>query len=289
MFALFFRLAGLPGRIVRAVVRAIDALVDALHWQWVRRHRPPLLRYRGRPGGLQVGPQTEKLFEAWRELVNEPYDPEIHDALLRRLWVASSFPEEEFSVTSLRWTQIGFQSQDPASDFRGGGALSLKCIVYMAETYNDVYRRLSKERPLEAYYPFCASFVNVSFALLDVLGVRNLGADFGRQPIENRCTYGFINLVVLHGDGHGDGHGEARDHPVELAFKEVAVQAMIDLDQTFTAEGAAYMDFPRVRGMVLDALADRMGRRSFPSSRPLCARLLKRGGSSSKVNSKEKI
>lgn len=265
--ALVFDLASLPARLFTVLARVIDTVVETLHWQWVRlTHRPTRI----------LLPDTRRrrhVFATWRERVLEPYDPEAHRPLLRRLWVASSFPEEEFSPTSRRWTSIGFQSPEPATDFRGGGALSLKCMVYMAETYHEEYMRLSAERPLEVYYPFCASFINVSFALLDVLGIRDLGVgdELGRSPT-NKCTYGFVRRIVVYDDDaytgdDGIGYGGAHrhhHHPVELAFFEVAVETMIELDRVFKAEGASYMDFPRVRAMVLEGLVRRIGhRRSY--------------------------
>lgn len=49
------------------------------------------------------------------------------DTLWRRI-----FPEGE--VPSLtgdeRWKEIGFQGKSPSTDFRGGGILSLYCMMY---------------------------------------------------------------------------------------------------------------------------------------------------------------
>ncbi len=280
--AAVLHLARLPGRLFTVLAHVVDAVIETLYWQWVR------LTHHGATSRVILGgslgslgsfdaERTRHLLDSWRERVREPYDPETHLPLLRRLWVASSFPEEEFSPTSRRWTSIGFQSPEPASDFRGGGALSLKCIVYMAETYNDEYLRLSAERPVEAYYPFSASCINVSFALLDTLGIRDLHVGDGGDlvgSLASASTDGFLRRIVAYGDDdavvhdddddavdrvdHHPHHRHHRHHPVELAFFEVAVEAMIELDRVFKAEGASYMDFPRVRDVVLDRLARRM-------------------------------
>lgn len=58
-----------------------------------------------------------------------------HVNLLRRLWVAC-FPDADFQPQSPRWKSIGFQHTDPASDFRGGGLLSLRALVYVAEKHS---------------------------------------------------------------------------------------------------------------------------------------------------------
>lgn len=34
-----------------------------------------------------------------------------------------------------KWKDIGFQGKDPRTDFRGGGHLSLLCLLYLVENY----------------------------------------------------------------------------------------------------------------------------------------------------------
>jgi hypothetical protein len=114
----------------------------------------------------------------------------------------------------------------------------------------------------------------VSFALLDTLGIRDLHVGDGGDlvgSLASASTDGFLRRIVAYGDDDAvvhdddddavdrvDDHPHHRHHPVELAFFEVAVEAMIELDRVFKAEGASYMDFPRVRDVVLDRLARRM-------------------------------
>lgn len=38
---------------------------------------------------------------------------------------------------SPKWKRLGFQQQDPATDFRGGGVLGLKCLLYYAEKHTE--------------------------------------------------------------------------------------------------------------------------------------------------------
>ena len=35
------------------------------------------------------------------------------------------------------WKDIGFQGKDPRTDFRGGGHLSLVCLMFFAENYKE--------------------------------------------------------------------------------------------------------------------------------------------------------
>ena len=66
-----------------------------------------------------------------------PYrsDNEAHEQLLRRLWQCG-FPGVPLAqrVTS-EWVRLGFQGDDPATDFRGMGVLGLHNLVYFGEHY----------------------------------------------------------------------------------------------------------------------------------------------------------
>jgi len=42
------------------------------------------------------------------------------------------------------WKDIGFQGKNPRTDFRGGGHLSLLCLLYMVDTYPEQWKQLVK-------------------------------------------------------------------------------------------------------------------------------------------------
>lgn len=42
------------------------------------------------------------------------------------------------------WKDIGFQGKNPRTDFRGGGHLSLLCLLYMVDTYPEQWKKLVK-------------------------------------------------------------------------------------------------------------------------------------------------
>ena len=116
-----------------------------------------------------------------------------------------------------------------------------------AEAYPDDYARLSKERQVGRYFPWSAAFINVSFMLLDVLGIRDLRDS---EASRSKVTYGFLASV-------GDG-----PWAVERAFVEQACEAMTEVDRVFVAEQATYFEFPRVRAAVFEELAGRVGHRA---------------------------
>lgn len=65
-----------------------------------------------------------------------------YEALLVQLWNAV-YPEEAlvgFVRQGQAWTALGFQRPDPTTDFRAGGILSLRCLVFFAQQYPNEVR-----------------------------------------------------------------------------------------------------------------------------------------------------
>lgn len=91
-------------------------------------------------------------------------DEPAHEAVLRQYW-ALCFPGEEFHRKSNRWTDIGFQSDDPGRDFRGAGICGLQHLCFFA-----------KERPVDflrcrqSGYPFSIAGLNISMMLYQLMG-----------------------------------------------------------------------------------------------------------------------
>ena len=73
----------------------------------------------------------------------------VHEKLLKRLWKAR-VPNSSFKQKSSKWVDMGFQSSNPVSDFRGGGELALRSLVYV------VFEPLCSREPHYSY-PFTDS------------------------------------------------------------------------------------------------------------------------------------
>uniref|UniRef100_A0AC34Q725 ELMO domain-containing protein n=1 Tax=Panagrolaimus sp. JU765 TaxID=591449 RepID=A0AC34Q725_9BILA len=72
------------------------------------------------------------LVEARRATHYDSEDPE-HEAKLLQLWELMK-PEEELKARrSSQWQDIGFQGDDPATDFRGMGILGLEQLIFFAK------------------------------------------------------------------------------------------------------------------------------------------------------------
>lgn len=89
-----------------------------------------------------------------------------------------------------RWKLLGFQDEDPRTDFRGGGLLSLKCLIWMtqldAQRVAQLIRESSGQGTLspEYWYPFAAAVINVCFELSNWLLLDQRRANGKVQPDE---------------------------------------------------------------------------------------------------------
>ena len=93
-------------------------------------------------------------------------------ALVPESVVALGPSEASCELPSAKWLQLGFQGDDPATDFRGMGVLGLQNLVYFGEHYPEVFQRLvSKQRKRD--YPLACAGINVTAMLVDLLRLRD--------------------------------------------------------------------------------------------------------------------
>lgn len=93
-----------------------------------------------------IQPYTTAINHIWgyKHLFNEieycrldQYDSEnkTHETKLLNLWTTLKRDTPLTSRVSKQWTDIGFQGDDPKTDFRGMGLLGLENLIYFAEQY----------------------------------------------------------------------------------------------------------------------------------------------------------
>lgn len=72
------------------------------------------------------------------------YDPEKldHVAKLRSLWDLLMPDVKLTGMISKQWSEIGFQGEDPRTDFRGMGLLGLCNLHYFANTHTQSARNI---------------------------------------------------------------------------------------------------------------------------------------------------
>ncbi|EME28667.1 ELMO domain-containing protein B [Galdieria sulphuraria] len=92
-----------------------------------------------------------------------------HEEALIKLWnlLLASTSHESFSKKSEEWTKLGFQGKDPATDFRGGGLLSLQQLVYFAETRRELFLQMLNEASQS--YPFACVGIRCTVAIVQLL------------------------------------------------------------------------------------------------------------------------
>lgn len=115
------------------------------------------------------------------------YDPDdaSHVRRLLLLW-KGAFPNLALAgKVSTQWKMLGFQGADPATDFRGGGLLSLDCMLWLSREREAVFRKLIESR--SAIAPgFALVVINVVHMLKFVLRLEDGVNAFGHQPLRAR-------------------------------------------------------------------------------------------------------
>lgn len=102
-----------------------------------------------------------------------------HEKKLMQLWVILRNGEQLESRTSSQWTQIGFQGNDPQTDFRGMGRLGLDQLVYFATKYTSVARSLlSRSHNPKNGYSFAIVGINMTDLIYTFLKNGNLKTHF---------------------------------------------------------------------------------------------------------------
>ncbi|KAJ9530395.1 hypothetical protein QJQ45_000767 [Haematococcus lacustris] len=118
-------------------------------------------------------PQADRL-KALRVEAAEMYsvsDP-AHQQALQELWELA-FPSHPYQgVRSAMWKDMGWQGEDPGTDFRGAGFLGLHCLLYLGRRHPLVFDALLHKRAgsrAEWEYPFAVAGLNLSYVLADLL------------------------------------------------------------------------------------------------------------------------
>ncbi|XP_066598047.1 ELMO domain-containing protein 2 [Prorops nasuta] len=106
------------------------------------------------------------------ELRKVPYNAENpnHELLLLSLWNLLMPYESLSSRISKQWQSIGFQGEDPKTDFRGMGILGLENLVYFAKEYPSVAAHVLSHSVHPHYgYAFAIVGINLTSMALKLL------------------------------------------------------------------------------------------------------------------------
>lgn len=149
-----------------------ESLTDALHYSLV-------LVMDCKDINPRIHPQFVKSFSrciehiwGYKQLLEElsflaatPYDSdnEEHEAKLMKLWQLLQPGVHLDGRKSVQWQDIGFQGNDPKTDFRGMGILGLNNLLFFAEEYNSrALSALQHSLHPSAGYAFAILGINIT-------------------------------------------------------------------------------------------------------------------------------
>lgn len=95
---------------------------------------------------------------------------------LERLWTAVYGNSKQFERESDGWIDMGFQRTNPETDFRGGGMLALKCLLYAFEAHPTKMRAVLAAQtptPGKRWYPVCVAGINLTCMIAGLLKLGN--------------------------------------------------------------------------------------------------------------------
>ncbi|KDO21547.1 hypothetical protein SPRG_21281 [Saprolegnia parasitica CBS 223.65] len=152
----------------------------------------------------------------------------VYEALLQELWttvfsqsVIPGMAQPRFTRDGDGWLQLGFQRSNPDTDFRGGGLLGLKCLVYVCHMHMDKMAYIFADQVPSAgqrWYPVCVAGINLTCMLA---GLLKLGDGSFAETSDN-CWRLF-------------------DEP--SAFYELYYYAFLKMDQIWHRSQATFMQF----------------------------------------------
>lgn len=128
----------------------------------------------------------KRLFCLVEQLRSTQYDAENeeHEHKLLRLWELLMGDEEKLeNRISNQWQNIGFQGDDPKTDFRGMGILGLENLVFFAREYNGAARHLlsHSHHPTHGYFMAIVG-INLTSMAYDLLKSGIARTHFYNQP-----------------------------------------------------------------------------------------------------------
>lgn len=171
--------------------------------------------------------------------LDESYDRENeeHESKLESLWECLlPGQERQGGRLSKEWNRIGFQQSDPASDFRGGGALALDQLLHIASNRTSVARNMIVQPSDEsARYPWACVGINLTREVVRVvdkgwLDRRLLGKSDGDGMDLIADVYSDMFEILHHNWVEADPENV-------LAFPQVFKRTMEDVDKELAKTG----------------------------------------------------
>ena len=154
------------------------------------------------------------------------WDKPQHRQMLESFWQAVyvdiPMPEPSLHVTvSPGWKDMGFQSNDPCTDFRAMGLLGLHCLWYHSTNYPSRVRTIVHAGKPARDFPYAAVGINLVASLVQML---RLGQSGGHVDVEGTALFEFFCKMpsdeYVESDSSTDAHGAKVAHKSSHAAKE---------------------------------------------------------------------
>ncbi|CAL5421129.1 unnamed protein product [Camellia sinensis] len=148
-----------------------------------------------------------------------------HQEGLKALWSATYPGQELHGLVSDQWKEMGWQGEDPSTNFRGAGFISLENLLFFAKTFSTSFQCLLKKRGKRAAweYPFAVAGVNITFMIMQML-------DLDAKDSSKSRT--FVRTVFLQMLSEN-----------EWAFDLLYCVAFVAMDKQWLEKNATYMQF----------------------------------------------
>ena len=92
--------------------------------------------------------------------------------MLFDIWISLK-GDLDINLVDKKWRDLGFQGDDPSTDFRGAGILALKnlhdFVIYQKDISDKVYKDSTDK---VKWYFFGASGVNITGSIIDMIEVK---------------------------------------------------------------------------------------------------------------------
>lgn len=139
-----------------------------------------------------ISSHCEKLMSLWNNLVKLDKTRTAKGKMINHIFPTeiNSEVKEEDSIVSGRWSHIGFQGEDPGTDFRGMGLLGLEQLEYLSRRSKYLaLDLLSSSLNLDCEYPFAIVGINITYNLVNLFkdgSMKHFYYDCGDVLFRNR-------------------------------------------------------------------------------------------------------
>lgn len=122
---------------------------------------------------------------------------EEHEKMLYRLWGLIKADDSIDKRYSSRWGEIGFQGNNPATDFRGLGILSLQNMIYLFENWPEKGLKIYGQSQHPKFgFSFAITGINMTGIVYDLLRSGKMKGHLYNLPQDEYFIEDFHNFYV---------------------------------------------------------------------------------------------